>query len=129
MPFEQDYLCATCKQTDRSCPLRDYAVQECSFYALDLPNVYQPSRKPQMTEYAAVDGFLKELERAQVKHPVWPTNTLEQVAVMAGEAGECLQAALHFVEGRGDIERVRTEAIQAGAMAVRVLINLERGNE
>ena len=129
MPFEQDYLCATCKHTDRSCPLRDYTITECQFYSPDLPNVCAPSRKPAMTEYSAVDAMLKELERAQVKHPVWPTNTLEQVAVMAGEAGECLQAALHFVEGRGDIERVRTEAIQTGAMAIRVLMNLEKGSK
>ena len=125
MPFEQDYLCATCKQTDRSCPMRNYTVEECSFYSPGLPNVYQPTRKPQMTAYAAVDAMLQELERAKVKHPTWPTNTLEQVAVLAGEAGETLQAALHFVEGRGDIERVRAEAIQTGAMAIRVLINLE----
>lgn len=128
MPFESDYLCATCQHTDRSCPLRDYAVQECSFYAPDLPRIYAPSRKPAMTEYAVVDGFLKELERAKAKHPQWPTNTLEQVAIMAGESGECLQAALHYVEGRGDIERVRAEAIQTGAMAIRVLINLGKNN-
>ena len=125
MPFESDYLCTTCRQTDRSCPFLDFTTTECQFYAPDLPRVYQPYRKPEMTAYAAVDALLKELERAQVKHPVWPTNTLEQVAVMAGEAGECLQAALHYVEGRGDIERVRAEAIQVGAMAIRVLMNLE----
>lgn len=128
MPFESDYLCSTCRQTDRSCPLRDYTITECRFYAHDLPMVYQPSSKPAMTEYAAVDAMLQELERARVKHPTWPTNTLEQVAIMAGESGECLQAALHYIEGRGDIERVRTEAIQVGAMAIRVLTNLERTN-
>jgi hypothetical protein len=78
-----------------------------------------------MTAYAAVDAMLQELERAKAKHPVWPDNVLEQVAIMAGESGECLQAALHFVEGRGDIERVRAEAVQAGAMAIRVLMNLD----
>ena len=62
-----------------------------------------------------------------MKHPQWPTNTLEQVAILAGEAGECLQAALHCAEGRGELDRVRAEAIQAGAMAVRVLMNLEKG--
>lgn len=125
MPFEQDYLCATCQHTDRSCPLRDYSTTECQFYAPDLPRIYQPTCKPEMTAYAAVDAMLQELERAKAKHPTWPTNTLEQVAIMAGESGECLQAALHFVEGRGDIERVRAEAIQAGAMAIRVLTSLE----
>jgi len=105
--------------------MRDYSTTECQFYAPDLPNVYQPTCKPEMTAYAAVDAMLQELERAKAKHPTWPTNTPEQVAIMAGESGECLQAALHFVEGRGDIERVRAEAIQAGAMAIRVLTSLE----
>ena len=125
MPFESDYLCATCQHTDRSCPDRGNILLQCNNYKPDLPNVYAPARKPAMTAYAAVDAMLKELERAKVKHPTWPTNTLEQVAVLAGEAGETLQAALHFVEGRGDIERVRAEAIQTGAMAIRVLMNLE----
>ena len=128
MPFEQDYLCATCQHTDRSCPDRGSSFSQCDNYNPDLPKIYAPTRKPQMTAYEVVDALLKELERAQVKHPVWPTNTLEQVAILAGESGECLQAALHFVEGRGDIERVRTEAIQVGAMAIRVLMNLERSN-
>ena len=30
-----------------------------------------------------------------------------------------------WIGKRGDIERVRAEAIQTGAMAIRVLINLE----
>jgi len=125
MPFESDYLCATCQHTDRSCPDRGSSFFQCNNYKPDLTRIYQPIRKPQITEYAAVDAMLQELERARVKHPQWPTNTLEQVAIMAGESGECLQAALHFVEGRGDIERVRAEAIQTGAMAIRVLMNLE----
>lgn len=128
MPFESDYLCATCQHTDKSCPEHGNGFLPCHFYTPYLPKIYQPSRKSAMTEYAAVDAMLQELERAKAKHPTWPTNTLEQVAILAGESGECLQAALHFVEGRGDIERVRTEAIQVGAMAIRVLMNLERSN-
>lgn len=129
MPFEQDYLCATCKQTDRSCPMRNYTVQECSFYAPDLPNVCQPSSKPAITEYAAVDAMLKELERAKAKHPVWPTDIVHQVAIMVEEAGEALRAVLNSAYEGGNIEEVRREVIQTGAMAIRVLINLERGNE
>ena len=125
MPFEQDYLCATCKQTDRSCPMRNYTVEECSFYSADLPNVYQPTRKPAMTEYAAVDAMLQELERARVKHPQWPTDIVHQVAIMVEEAGESLRAALNHAYEGGSLEEVRREVIQSGAMAIRVLINLE----
>ena len=69
MPFETDYLCATCHYTDRSCPYRSDLTTVCDFYRPDLPNIYQPASKPQMTAYAAVDAMLKELERARVKHP------------------------------------------------------------
>ena len=125
MPFEQDYLCATCKQTDRSCPMRNYTVEECSFYSPGLPNVYQPTRKPQMTAYAAVDAMLQELERAKAKHPVWPTDIVHQVAIMVEEAGEALRAVLNSAYEGGNIEEVRREVIQTGAMAIRVLMNLE----
>ncbi len=129
MPFEQDYLCATCKQTDRSCPLRDHSTTECQFYAPDLPRIYAPSRKPQMTEYAAVDAMLQELERARVKHPQWPTDIVHQVAIMVEEAGESLRAALNHAYEGGSFEEVRREVIQSGAMAIRVLINLEKGQK
>ena len=129
MPFEQDYLCATCKQTDRSCPMRNYTVEECSFYSPGLPNVYQPTRKPQMTAYAAVDAMLQELERAKAKHPVWPTDIVHQVAIMVEEAGEALRAVLNSAYEGGNIEEVRREVIQTGAMAIRVLMNLEKGSK
>lgn len=74
----------------------------------------------------AVRAILVELARAEHVHPVWPENTLRQVAIMAGEAGEALQAGLHHAEGRGDIDAIRQEAIQTGAMAIRCLINLEK---
>ena len=125
MPFEQDYLCATCQHTDRSCPLRDYTITECQFYSPDMPNVYAPRRKPAMTEYAAVDAMLKELERAKSKHPTWPTDIVHQVAIMVEEAGEAMRATLNYVYEGGSIEAVRKELEHTGAMAIRVLINLE----
>ena len=128
VPFEQDYLCATCKETDRSCPMRNYAVEECSFYSPDSPNVYQPSRKHAVTEYAAVDAMLQELERARAKHPQWPTDIVHQVAIMVEEAGEAMRAALNYVYEGGRVEDVQKELVHTGAMAIRVLMNLERGN-
>lgn len=73
----------------------------------------------------AVVAMLIELVRAEKLHPVWPENTLRQVAILAGEAGEALQAGLHHAEGRGGIEAIRTEIIQTGAMSIRALINLD----
>ena len=82
-----------------------------------------------MTEYAAVDAMLQELERARVKHPQWPTDIVHQVAIMVEEAGESLRAALNHAYEGGSFEEVRREVIQSGAMAIRVLINLEKGQK
>lgn len=73
----------------------------------------------------AVRQILIELIRAESIHPIWPADTLRQVAIMAGEAGEALQAALHYAEGRGSLNAVRVELIQSAAMSIRGLINLE----
>ena len=73
----------------------------------------------------AVQNILVELARAEQLHPVWPADTLRQVAIMTGEAGETLQAGLHLAEGRGTLEDIKREAIQTGAMAVRLLMHLE----
>lgn len=129
MPFESDYLCATCQHTDRSCPDRGSSFFQCNNYKPDLPKVYQSSHKPAMTEYAAVDAMLKELERAKSKHPTWPTDIVHQVAVMVEEAGEALRAVLNSAYEGGNIEEVRREVIQTGAMAIRVLMNLEKGSK
>ena len=131
MPFEQDYLCAICQHTDKSCPYRDLrnnTIIKCQFYS-PLPRIYQPTRKPEMTAYAAVDAMLQELERAKAKHPVWPTDIVHQVAIMVEEAGEALRAVLNSAYEGGNIEEVRREVIQTGAMAIRVLMNLEKGSK
>ena len=126
MPFEQDYLCATCKQTDRSCPLRDYAVQECSFYAPDLPNVYQPSRKSAMTEYAVVDGFLCEHERAKTVHDWAGYDLLKAARKVLAEACELLHAVEHYDEGRDTVEHVIEELNHVGGTAIRMRQLIER---
>ena len=71
----------------------------------------------------AIDDIVEELQRAEHKHPVWPIDQLRQTAIVAGEAGEALQASLHVAEGRGEMEALRKEIIQNGAMCLRWLIN------
>ena len=78
-----------------------------------------------MTEHDAIYELLCELTRATAKHPVWPTDIIHQSAILAEEAGECVQASLDVVYLDGDIRRVREEAIQAGAMALRILVNMD----
>lgn len=73
--------------------------------------------------------FIAELVRAEKKHPVWPTDIVHQAAIVAEEAGELLQAANNMLESGDeygfDLSHIRTEAIQTGAVALRLLINLE----
>lgn len=74
----------------------------------------------------AVTDILCELARAERIHPVWPGDTIHQVAIMMEEAGEAVQAA-NDVNHKGNAFKnaLRGELIQCGAMVVRVLKNME----
>ena len=67
---------------------------------------------------------MREYELVLEKHPDFPSDVIHQAAVMDEESGETIQAALQFVYEGGSIEKVRKEAAQTGAMAMRVLMNL-----
>jgi len=75
--------------------------------------------------YALIDD---ELDRAIAQHPDWPNDLIHGAAIVAEEAGELVQAALQTVydciDLEADYERMRKEAIQTAAMAVRFLENL-----
>jgi len=77
--------------------------------------------------YSLIDD---ELDRAIAQHPDWPPDPIHAAAIVAEEAGELVQAALHIVYECNDLragrERMRKEAIQTAAMAVRFLENLEK---
>lgn len=72
----------------------------------------------------AIISILKELSKAERKHPNWPKDVIHQAAVVAEESGELTRASLQFVYEDGEIQNLRTEAIQTAAMAIRFLINL-----
>lgn len=78
-----------------------------------------------MTEIEAITEMLQELERARLLHPLWPTDPIHQVAIMAEESGEAVRAALRMVYEGGSIENLRTELIQTGAMVMRCLVEME----
>lgn len=78
-----------------------------------------------MTHLEAMMTFYKECERAEKIHPVWPTDLIHQIAIVAEESGEAVQAALNHVYHGKDIDLVREELIQTGAMCIRALVNLE----
>ena len=77
-----------------------------------------------MTIEEIIMAFNNELLRAMDIHPVWPTDLIHQVAIVAEESGEAVQAALNHIYHGEDKEKVRTELIQTGAMCIRALIHL-----
>jgi len=72
----------------------------------------------------AITQIREELSAAENKHPTWPTDTVHATAILNEEAGELTQAAIDYHYHNGSLEKVRREAAQVGAMAIRVLINL-----
>ena len=85
-----------------------------------------------MTEIEAVKLILKELKRAEKLHPIWPKCFVRRASYLVEESAECLQAANSFEDNEGINHllryknKMRTEAIHAGAMAIRFLINIDK---
>lgn len=93
---------------------------------LDINEIREALDNPKVVR--AVSAIICEHQRAVRKWPDWPTDTTHAAAILAGEGGECLKAANHLrdgrpTEGRDSLFMVEREAIQAGAMAVRLLAN------
>ena len=67
-----------------------------------------------------------EITRAEIKHPVWPTCNLKRAAFVSGEAGEALKEAIKLYEGKGDLENLRTELIQAAGTCIRMVKAMDK---
>lgn len=72
-------------------------------------------------KYAPIQA---ELERAEKKHPNFPTDMFHQLAIMQEEAGEVTKAVLHYKYEDGTFEHIREELIQTAAMCMRMLQNV-----
>lgn len=70
--------------------------------------------------------IIGEAIRATLIHPKWPTDALHAVSILTEESGELMKAAIEFHYNNGDIEAVREEAVQTGAMALRVLMHIDK---
>ena len=81
-----------------------------------------------LTSDSAVRLVQAELERARLKFPTWPTDPLHALAVLGEEFGELTKDMLQLIyePHKTSRERVRTEAIQTAAMALRLVMSLER---
>ena len=72
---------------------------------------------------------MAEVTRATVKFPTWPTDPFHALAVLGEEFGELTKAMLQFTyEPHKGVTRqdIREEAIQTAAMALRILMSLDR---
>lgn len=68
-----------------------------------------------------------ELLRAEIKYPDFPNDIIHQVSIMNEEAGEAIRAALNHVYHGASIELLKEELIQTGAMVIRCLENISKG--
>lgn len=95
-----------------------------------LSNTYR-RRKPEMTAYAAVDGFLREFERAKTEHDWSGYYLLKAARKVLAEACEVVHAVEHWDEGRDTIEHVVEELDHVGGTAIRMRLMVEemRGKE
>lgn len=72
--------------------------------------------------------IVAELERATQLHPEWSNDPIHIHAVLNEECGELGREILQMVyePHRSSPDKIRAEAIQTAAMALRLLLNLER---
>ena len=75
-------------------------------------------------DYSISTEIATELERAKKKHPNWPADIFQQLAIMQEEAGEVTKAVLDYHFEKKSISDVKCELIQTAAMCVRMLENL-----
>ena len=79
-----------------------------------------------MCESPPLTAIIIELVKAKQKHGYFPDDPIHAAAVLGEESGELTQAALDYVYSGGDIQSMKEEAAQCGAMAIRFLENVER---
>lgn len=74
-----------------------------------------------------VDEIFNELRVATHKFPTWPTRGLDAVAVLNEEVGELNKEVLQmtYEPNKTNNEKIKKEAIQAAAMAIRFCMSLE----
>ena len=74
----------------------------------------------------AINVVAAELGRAREKFPNWSQDPVHAASVVAEECGELQRAVLQACYEGAEREKVRKEAIQTAAMAMRFLMNLDR---
>lgn len=70
-------------------------------------------------------GIVHEYNKAKLKHPKWVTDILHADAIINKEKGELTKEILNLIYEDSNIEQVKKEAYQLGAMVLRFIENLE----
>jgi NTP pyrophosphatase (non-canonical NTP hydrolase) len=80
-----------------------------------------------MSADAVSHEVLAELARATRKFPHWPVDPIHAATIIAEECGELQKAVLESVyePHKGSRQNVRTEAVQAAAMCLRFIVNMD----
>ncbi|NIF85279.1 hypothetical protein F3J24_17345 [Comamonas sp. Tr-654] len=76
---------------------------------------------------AAIEQILGEAKRARQKFPTWPTDPLHALAILGEEFGELTKDMLQltYEPHKTNKDKVRIEAIQTAAMALRLFQSLD----
>ena len=74
-----------------------------------------------------ISEISEEIDRATAKFPTWPTDPIHAASVVMEEAGELAREVnqLSYEPHKSSKCRVREEAIQTAAMAIRFLLSLD----
>jgi NTP pyrophosphatase (non-canonical NTP hydrolase) len=84
-------------------------------------NMELNSELDRLQKYSEID---RELKRAENKHPNFPDDMFQQLAIIQEEVGEVTKAVLHYHYENGSIDHIKEELIQSAAMCMRMLQNL-----
>lgn len=77
------------------------------------------------TEETAMHMIIEELRKAEEKFPGFPKDLVHCASIVAEECGEMIKSALDFHYGRTkDLEELKEEIAQTGAMALRFLLRV-----
>jgi len=81
-----------------------------------------------VTRQEALDLINFEVTRASGKFPSWQTDGIHAASVLAEEAGEVVKEAnqMAYEPHKTSLNKIKEEAIQTGAMAVRFLMSLNK---
>ena len=78
-----------------------------------------------------IQVVMRELERVEIQHPIWPNDPIHVVGIIEEEVGEAMREAINLIYFResADRDRLQKELVQTAAMAIRALINIDQINK